>query len=120
MRRACSERNGHTTPMFGNKQGKKVSNGKCLDGKPRLTESAVNVVQNYYGMVTGQNTHSTMALRDSYSFILLQKIIICSMDCTLRYTELMQIQGGGGKKIGVSYVSCHAMCGIHLTLSQAC
>ena len=39
-------------------QGKKLSDGKPLTGKNRSTSSAIDTLQNYYGMAIRKNTHS--------------------------------------------------------------
>jgi len=39
-------------------KGKKLSDGKGLTGKGRMTEKVMNTLQNYYGMSIRQNTGS--------------------------------------------------------------
>ena len=38
-----------------NKKGLKLSDGKTLSGKGRLTEKVINTLKNYYGMAIRQN-----------------------------------------------------------------
>ena len=39
-------------------KGKKLSNGKPLTGKSRLTLKTIDTLQNYYGLAIRENTHS--------------------------------------------------------------
>ena len=44
-------------------RGKKLGDGKVLSGKGRLTNKAINVLQNYYGMSIRQNTDNLYAMK---------------------------------------------------------
>lgn len=44
-------------------KGKKLSDGKGLSGKGRLTNKAMNVLQNYYGMSIRQNINNLYAMK---------------------------------------------------------
>ncbi|KAJ4447696.1 hypothetical protein ANN_09704 [Periplaneta americana] len=44
-------------------KGKKLQDGKSLDGKNRLTEAVIDQIQNYYGMAIRQNVNSAENMR---------------------------------------------------------
>ena len=44
-------------------RGKKLADNKPLTGKGRLTEKAINTLQNYYGMAIRQNLHDEYIMR---------------------------------------------------------
>ncbi|KAJ8898268.1 hypothetical protein PR048_003628 [Dryococelus australis] len=45
------------------KKGKKLNDGRTLDGKNRLTDSTIDIIQNYYGLAIRQNTDSVEKMR---------------------------------------------------------
>ena len=51
-------------------RGTKVSDGKALVGKGRLTDKAINTLQNHYGMAIRQNSDSLYAMKKSVVAIL--------------------------------------------------
>ena len=51
-------------------RGKKLSDGKPLSGKGRLTMKAINKLQNYYGMAIRQNTSSVYLMKKSVAAVL--------------------------------------------------
>lgn len=44
-------------------KGKKLSDGRTLDGKNRLTDATIDIIQNYYGLAIRQNTESVEKMR---------------------------------------------------------
>ena len=51
-------------------RGKKLSDGKGLSGKNRLTVKIINAIQNYYGMAIRQNVANVYAMKKSIIAIL--------------------------------------------------
>ena len=51
-------------------QGKKLIDGKPLTGKNRLTSTAIDTLQNYYGMAIRENTHSLTDMVNSVLAVL--------------------------------------------------
>lgn len=51
-------------------KGKKLSDGKMLSGKGRLTDKVINVLQNCYGMAIRQNKGKLYAMKKSVAAIL--------------------------------------------------
>lgn len=52
------------------KRGQKLSDGKGISGKNRLTKKIINAMQNYYGMAIRQNTTNLYAMKKSIIAIL--------------------------------------------------
>ncbi|KAJ8873988.1 hypothetical protein PR048_024828 [Dryococelus australis] len=44
-------------------KGKKLSDGRTLDGKNRLTDSTIDIILNYYGLAIRQNTDIVEKMR---------------------------------------------------------
>ena len=51
-------------------KGKKLADGKGVSGKGRLTDKAVNTLQNYYGMATRQNMGDLQGMRKAVGAVL--------------------------------------------------
>jgi len=51
-------------------RGKKLSDGKVIVGKGRLSNRAINTMQNYYGMAIRQNTDNLYAMRKAVGAVL--------------------------------------------------
>ena len=51
-------------------KGKKLADGKGVSGKGRLTDKAVNTLQNYYGMVIRQNMGDLQGMRKAVGAVL--------------------------------------------------
>ena len=58
-------------------RGKKLSDGKSISGKGRLTNKAVNTLQNYYGMSIRQNLNNLYAMKKCVWAILYHNTDIC-------------------------------------------
>ena len=53
-----------------NHRGKVLEDGKKILGKGRLTDKAINTLQNYYGMAIRQNTHSLFSMKKAVGAVL--------------------------------------------------
>ena len=51
-------------------KGTKLSDGKPLIGKGRLTEKITNLLQNYYGMAIRQSTKTVPEMRNAIGAVL--------------------------------------------------
>ena len=51
-------------------KGTKLSDGKPLIGKGRLTEKIINLLQNYYGMAIRKNTKTVSEMRKAIGAVL--------------------------------------------------
>ena len=72
------ERMGHVQKCVGtrlrglkmNKKGVKLSDGKTLSGKGRLTEKVINTLQNYYVMAIRQNKGKLLEMKKAVGAVL--------------------------------------------------
>ena len=53
-----------------NLKGKLLEDGKKITGIGRLTDKAINILQNYYGMAIRQNTHSLYSMKKAVGAVL--------------------------------------------------
>ena len=51
-------------------KGKKLEDGKIISGRERLTDKAINVLQNYFGMAIRQNTASVCLMKRAIEAVL--------------------------------------------------
>lgn len=58
----CSEENGHEMEMI-KKRGLKLSDGKSLSGRGRLTDAAIDKLQTYYGLAIRRNVGNLEEMR---------------------------------------------------------
>ncbi|GFT20847.1 uncharacterized protein TNCV_941931 [Trichonephila clavipes] len=98
MHRSCYEKNGTRLRRLKTKmRGQKLSDGKPLCGRNRLTEAEIDRLQAYYGLAIRRNLSSVKDMQQAIWAIFLHKLST-DENLGMDFVPLIQIRGANLKK----------------------
>ncbi|GFS54177.1 uncharacterized protein TNCV_2527141 [Trichonephila clavipes] len=98
MHRSCYEKNGTRLRRLKTKmKGQKLSDGKPLCGRNRLTEAEIDRLQAYYGLAIRRNLSSVKDMQQAIWAIFLHKLST-DENLSMDFVPLIQIRGANLKK----------------------